>query len=50
MNQALGIKPVPTENYKPGFLDLFGRWSDKNLRELNASIDDLSRVNPEGSK
>ena len=50
MNQALGIKPVPTENRKPGFLDLFGRWSDKNLREFNASSDDLSRVNPEGWK
>lgn len=50
MNQALGIKPVPTENRKPGFLDLFGRWSGKNRREFKASINDLSRVNPEGWK
>ena len=50
LKQALGIKPVPSEKRKSEFLDLFGIWSDKDLQEFNATIEDLSQVNPEDWK
>ena len=46
LRQALGMKPVLTEDRKQEFLDLFGIWSDKDLQELNSNVDDLSQVDP----
>ena len=46
LEQALGVKPNPTEGRKQAFKEFLGVWNKSDLRECTATIRDFERIDP----
>ena len=45
--ESLGVSPKSDEDRKDDFLDLFGKWSQKEAQQFKAQITDLEKIDPE---
>ena len=47
LEESLGVRPVTDRGHREDFLDLFGVWSDADLRDFERSTRDLAKIDPE---
>jgi len=45
LHEALGVGPTP-RSYREDFMDLFGSWSEEELRDFEQATADLRHVDP----
>lgn len=45
--ESLGVSPKSVKDRKSDFLDLFGKWSQKEARQFSTQIADLEKIDPE---
>jgi len=46
LHQALGVEE-PVRDHRDDFADLFGAWTEEELRDFERATSDLRRVDPE---